>query len=118
MKTLHLISLGCNKNLVDSEVMLGKLKDYTITPNIEEADVIIVNTCGFIEAAKSESINTILEADDVRKKESLLVVSGCLSERYKEELMEELPEVDIFTGVGDYEKIDELISLKKSSHLP
>ncbi len=117
-KKLHLISLGCNKNLVDSEVMLGRLAEYQLTNNSQEADVIIVNTCGFIEAAKAESINTILSMHESRKKDSLLVVSGCLSERYKDELAKEIPEVDIFTGVGDYERIDELISLKQSSFTP
>ena len=117
-KKLHLISLGCNKNLVDSEVMLGRLAEYQLTDNSKEADVIIVNTCGFIEAAKTESINTILSMHETRKKDSLLVVSGCLSERYQEELAKEIPEVDIFTGVGDYARIDELISLKQSSFTP
>jgi len=117
-KTLHLISLGCNKNLVDSEVMLGRLREYGLTDDASSADVIIVNTCGFIEAAKAESINTILNVHDSRKEDSLLVVSGCLTERYKEELQKELPEVDIFTGVGDYERIDELISLRQSSFTP
>jgi ribosomal protein S12 methylthiotransferase RimO len=117
-KTLHLISLGCNKNLVDSEVMLGRLHTYKITNDISNADVIIVNTCGFIEAAKEESISTILEANELRKEDSLLVVSGCLSERYKDELIKAIPEVDIFTGVGDYERIDELILNKESSFTP
>ena len=117
-KTLHLISLGCNKNLVDSEVMLGKLHTYKITNDISNADVIIVNSCGFIEAAKEESISTILEANELRKEDSLLVVSGCLSERYKDELIKAIPEVDIFTGVGDYERIDELILNKESSFTP
>jgi len=117
-KKVHLISLGCNKNLVDSEVMLGKLYSYEITDEQANADVTIVNTCGFIEAAKEESINTILEASANRKENSLLVVSGCLSERYKEELIEALPEVDIFTGVGDYERIDELIANKQTSFTP
>ena len=117
-KKLHLISLGCNKNLVDSEVMLGRLREYKISQSPSDADVIIVNTCGFIEAAKEESINTILEAAQEKKENALLVVSGCLSERYKEELIKALPEVDIFTGVGDYERIDELIALKQSSFTP
>jgi len=112
---LHLISLGCVKNLIDSEVMLGKLKNYTITSNINDADVIIINTCGFIESAKEESINTILEAIEEKKDNAILVVAGCLSQRYKEELQKELPEVDIFTGVGDYDKIDELIAKKQST---
>ena len=111
---LHLISLGCVKNLIDSEVMLGKLKNYEITQNVEEADLIIINTCGFIESAKEESITTILEVDEVRKKGSILVVAGCLSERYKNELQEQIPEVDIWTGVGDYDKIDSIIKNRKS----
>ncbi|QOR62147.1 30S ribosomal protein S12 methylthiotransferase RimO [Sulfurovum sp. ST-21] len=117
-KKLHLVSLGCTKNLVDSEVMLGRLKEYEITDDNTAADVIIVNTCGFIDAAKEESINTLLNLHDERKKDSILVMSGCLSERYKEELMQELPEIDIFTGVGDYEKIDQLIAQKQSSFSP
>jgi ribosomal protein S12 methylthiotransferase len=111
---LHLISLGCVKNLIDSEVMLGKLKEYELTNNINEADVIIINTCGFIESAKEESINTIFEANEERKENSILVVTGCLSARYKELLQKEIPEVDIWTGVGEYNKIDELIKQKKS----
>jgi ribosomal protein S12 methylthiotransferase RimO len=98
--------------------MLGKLHTYDITNSANDADVIIVNTCGFIEAAKEESINTILEAHQNRKENSILVVSGCLSERYKDELIEAIPEVDIFTGVGDYERIDELILNKESSFTP
>ncbi len=117
-KKLHLVSLGCTKNLVDSEVMLGKLKEYTITDDNTQADVIIVNTCGFIDAAKEESIQTILNLHNERKKDSLLVMSGCLSERYQEELQKELKEVDIFTGVGDYDKIDELIAKKENRFSP
>jgi len=117
-KKLHLVSLGCTKNLVDSEVMLGRLQEYEITDDNTEADIIIVNTCGFIDAAKEESINTVLNLHDERKKESVLVMAGCLSERYKEELMRELPEIDIFTGVGDYEKIDALIAKKQSTFSP
>ncbi len=114
-KSLHLVSLGCTKNLVDSEIMLGKLKDYKIIDNPEVADVIIVNTCGFIDSAKEESINTILNLHDERKEESVLVMAGCLSERYQEELQKELPEIDIFTGVGDYDKIDKLVNEKRSA---
>lgn len=117
-KKLHLVSLGCTKNLVDSEVMLGRLKEYEITDDNTEADVIIVNTCGFIDAAKEESINTVLSLHDERKENSILVMSGCLSERYKEELQADMPEIDIFTGVGDYEKIDELIASKQSTFSP
>ena len=117
-KKLHLVSLGCTKNLVDSEVMLGRLKEYQLSDDATEADVIIVNTCGFIDAAKEESINTILNLHDERKEDSLLVMSGCLSERYQEELQAELPEIDIFTGVGDYEQIDKLIAQKKGAFSP
>ncbi|MEA1917704.1 MAG: MiaB/RimO family radical SAM methylthiotransferase, partial [Campylobacterota bacterium] len=113
-KKLHIVSLGCNKNLVDSEVMLGRLKSYEMTNDESEADVIIVNTCGFIEAAKQESLNTVLDLDANRKEDSLLVMAGCLSERYKEELSKELSEVDIFTGVGDYENIDKLLAERES----
>ena len=76
-KSLHLVSLGCTKNLVDSEIMLGKLKDYTMTNDASTADVIIVNTCGFIDSAKQESLNTILNLHNERKKESVLVMAGC-----------------------------------------
>ena len=111
---LHIVSLGCNKNLVDTEVMLGRLKAYELTDDAADADVIIVNTCGFIDAAKTESINTMLNLDAGRKEDSVLVMAGCMSERYKEELSKELTEVDIFTGVGDYAKIDELLAEKQS----
>ena len=111
---LHIVSLGCTKNLVDTEVMMGKLQNFELTDNNEDADVIIVNTCGFIDAAKEESLNTVLSLHDARKEDSLLVMAGCLSERYQDELMTQIPEVDIFTGVGDYDKIDELLVEKKS----
>ncbi len=113
-KTLYLVSLGCNKNLVDSEVMLGRLKDYKLINDPAIADVLIVNTCGFIGAAKEESLNTIFSLHEQRKKDSLLVVSGCLTQRYQEQLTHELKEVDIFTGVGDYDKIDEIIKQRKN----
>jgi len=111
---LHIVSLGCTKNLVDTEVMMEKLQNFKLTDDSKNADVIIVNTCGFIDAAKQESINTILNLHDARKEDSLLVMAGCLSERYKEELALDMPEVDIFTGVGDYDHIDELLAEKKS----
>ncbi|HIM94726.1 MAG TPA: 30S ribosomal protein S12 methylthiotransferase RimO [Campylobacterales bacterium] len=114
-KKLHLVSLGCTKNLVDSEVMLGRLREYEVSDDASTADVIIINTCGFIDAAKEESINTILNLHDERKEDSILVVSGCLTERYQEELQRDLPEVDIFTGVGDYEQIDKLILEKRGA---
>ena len=112
-QSLHLISLGCTKNLVDSEVMLGRLQSYALTQELESADVIIINTCGFIESAKQESIQTILHASSNRKKGALLVVSGCLAERYAKELKEEIPEIDIITGVSDYDKIDNMIAQRR-----
>ena len=118
MPKLHLISLGCNKNLVDSEIMLGRLQNYDITDDISDADVIIVNTCGFIKSAKEESIQTILEMHEARKNGSLLVVTGCLMQRYKDELIKELPEVDLFTGVADYDKIDEIVLKKQNLFSP
>ncbi len=98
--------------------MLGRLREYEIHDDPSIADVIIVNTCGFIDAAKEESINTILNLHEERKEGSLLVVSGCLTERYQEELQRDLPEVDIFTGVGDYEQIDKLIAEKRNAFSP
>lgn len=118
MKKLHLVSLGCNKNLVDSEVMLGKLQAYELCDDPSQADVLIVNTCGFIGPAKEESLNTIFSLHEARKKNSLLVMAGCLTERYKEDLTKELKEVDLFTGVGDYDKIDEIISLRQNRFSP
>ena len=111
---LHIVSLGCTKNLVDTEVMMGKLQNFELTDDSENADVIIVNTCGFIDAAKEESVNTVLSLHDTRKEDSVLVMAGCLSERYKDDLAVQIPEVDIFTGVGDYDHIDELLADKKS----
>ncbi|WP_455756831.1 30S ribosomal protein S12 methylthiotransferase RimO [Sulfurimonas sp.] len=111
---LHIVSLGCTKNLVDTEVMMGKLQNFELTNESEDADVIIVNTCGFIDAAKEESVNTVLSLHEQRKEDSVLVMAGCLSERYKEDLAVQIPEVDIFTGVGDYDHIDELLTEKKS----
>jgi len=113
---LHIVSLGCTKNLVDTEVMMGKLQDYELTNDAGEADVIIVNTCGFIDAAKEESVNTVLNLHEERKENSVLVMAGCLSERYKDNLQEQIPEVDIFTGVGDYDHIDELLKEKRSCY--
>lgn len=115
---LHIVSLGCTKNLVDTEVMLGKLKNFEMVDEGADADVIIVNTCGFIDAAKEESINTVLNLHEQRKEDSVLVMAGCLSERYQDDLSAQIPEVDIFTGVGDYEKIDELLAEKKSRFTP
>ncbi len=114
MKKLHLVSLGCTKNLVDSEIMLNRLRDYEMTDEVDEADLLIVNSCGFINPAKEESLETIFNLNEARKKDSILVMAGCLSERYKEALQKELKEVDIFTGVGDYDAIDELVRKRES----
>lgn len=109
---LSLVSLGCDKNRVDSEIMLGILGNkYEMTEDAMEADIIIVNTCGFIEAAKEESINTILEM--ARYKEAgrcqLLMATGCLTQRYGEELLREMPELDVILGVNSYAKLDEYV---------
>lgn len=129
MKTVHMISLGCPKNLVDSEIMLGSLlKDgYQITQQEEDADTIIVNTCSFIDESKQESISRILEAAEHKEGGRLknLVVTGCLPQRYKEELVKELPEVDIFVGSGEFQKISQILKDKEKGetqkeffHLP
>ncbi|MGN1295429.1 MAG: 30S ribosomal protein S12 methylthiotransferase RimO [Bacilli bacterium] len=106
-----LVSLGCAKNLVDSEAILALMKknDFEIVSSPSEADVIIVNTCGFIESSKQESINTILEMASYNK---FLVVTGCLVQRYKEELEKEIPEVDLFIPIRDYDHMGELIQEK------
>lgn len=104
-----MVSLGCAKNLVDSEMVLGMLKEgnYIIVNDPEIADVIIVNTCGFIESAKEESINTILEMTTFNKK---LIVMGCLVERYLEDLKKEIPEVNLFIPLRDYHKLHHMIN--------
>lgn len=107
------VSLGCDKNLVDSEVMLGLLakKGYSIVDSEEEADVIIVNTCCFIHDAKEESIQTILEMAEYKKDGSVkaLIVTGCLAQRYKQEILDEIEEVDAVLGTTSYDKIVEAI---------
>ena len=112
--TAGIISLGCSKNRVDSELILGHLREagFRITSDESQAEVIIVNTCGFIEPAKEESIGTILEMAQYKTagKCKLLVVSGCLSQRYPDELRDEIPEVDIFWGVKDQAGLVKAIS--------
>ncbi len=109
MKKVGFISLGCPKNLVDSEVMMGHLKQsgYEITPDADEADTLVVNTCGFIDAAKQESIEAILEAARLKSEGRCrrLVVAGCLVERYRDELRAEIPEVDAFIGTNQVAEI-------------
>lgn len=106
---IYFVSLGCDKNLVDSEVMLGLVNDagYVITSEEEEADIIVVNTCSFIHDAKEESIETILEMAAYKETGNCkaLIVVGCLTERYREELMEEMPEVDGILGTSNYDEI-------------
>ena len=111
------ISLGCSKNLIDTEVTIGKFKDhkFQIVNNPNEAEVIVINTCGFIESAKEEAINTILEMAEYKKKRcKFLIVMGCLVQRYYDDLVKELPEVDLFLKIEDYnkmwEKIEELFT--------
>ena len=112
LKKIGVVSLGCPKNLVDSEIMLGLLdkKKYQIVNNRDEADIIIVNTCGFIETARQESINTIIEMGGCKKNNcKLLIVTGCLAQRYKQEIMAEIPEVDAVLGTGSYSEISDII---------
>lgn len=107
-----MVSLGCDKNRVDSELILGTVnKFYEITNDPKDAEIIIVNTCGFIEAAKQESIDTILEMAEYKRshKCKMLIATGCLTQRYGEELLELMPEIDILMGVNDYMKLHKLI---------
>ena len=116
-KNVHIVSLGCARNLVDSEVMAGLLnKDgYSLTGQADEADLIIVNTCGFIKEAKQESIDTILEVAQFKEKGRCqkLVISGCLAERYPGELKESMPEVDLVMGTAGFSKIIEEVEKLK-----
>ena len=109
MKKIALISLGCEKNLVDSENILGLLvkNKYEIVNNKDEADILIINTCGFIESSKKESIETIL--DNIGKKQKV-VVTGCLVNRYKDELEKEIPEVDLWIPIRDYPRFCALLA--------
>ncbi len=110
---IGMVSLGCPKNQTDAETMLGILieKGHTAVQNPEDAEVIIVNTCGFIEPAKQESIDTVLEMAEYKKAGNcrLLIMTGCLAERYHDSIKEELPEVDAVLGAGDYDKISDVI---------
>lgn len=122
MLKIALESLGCSKNLVDAEIMIGILnkKGYKLVGDFEEADIILVNTCGFIESAKQESIDTILELAQLKETANLkiLIVTGCLAQRYADELKAEIPEIDAIVGTGSYQNIDDIIdSLKKEKHI-
>ena len=116
-KTLNLISLGCAKNLVDSEILLGGLDktNVRITEDPEKADTIVVNTCGFLDIAREESVDTILQAAEMKRTGSLkeLVVMGCLSERYPQELKKEIPEVDRIFGSNDHQQIVSFLTGKE-----
>ena len=116
LKKIGMVSLGCPKNTVDSEIVLGSLTDkgYSVTSNEGDADVIIVNTCGFIDSAKEESIDAILEMAEYKRKGNCqkLIVMGCLSQRYKDELLKEIPEIDYLAGAGDFKSVAEMIESK------
>ena len=106
------VSLGCSKNLVDTEMMIGMFKQnkYSIVNNPRKADIIVINTCGFIEPAKEEAINTILEMAEYKNLRcKYLIVTGCLVQRYKEELEKSIPEVDLFISIKDYESICKIL---------
>src|SRR6476659_2004865 len=126
MPKVGFVSLGCPKNLVDSEVMMGTLAEagYEITNNAEDAETVVVNTCGFIESAKQESVDAILEATRLKDegKAKRVVVAGCLVERYRDDLMNELPEVDAFIGTNEVGRIleaaDETKNFKELPLLP
>lgn len=109
-----LVTLGCSKNQVDSEMILGffKKNNFSIVNSPEEADIIIVNTCGFIESAKMEAIDTLLEMAEYKENGicKALIATGCLVKRYKNEIIEELPEVDLCIGIDEYENIDNILS--------
>jgi len=110
---IKIVTLGCEKNLVDSEIMSGLIHErgYSLVEDKEDATVIIVNTCGFIDAAKEESVNTILDLAELKETANLkaLIVSGCLTQRYKEQLMDEMPEIDGIVGTGDFDKINDIV---------
>ncbi|MEJ2008585.1 MAG: 30S ribosomal protein S12 methylthiotransferase RimO, partial [Acidobacteriota bacterium] len=119
MPKVGMVSLGCPKNLVDSEVMLGLLarQGYELTPRAEDADVLVVNTCSFIEPAKQESVNTILEMAEFKKsgRARKLVVAGCLVERYRQEILKDIPEVDFVIGTNELERVLEACQLDGSA---
>src|ERR1044071_928527 len=113
---INIVSLGCARNLVDSEVMTGILRssDYEVVARPAEADIVLVNTCSFIDAAKEESVDTILEIARLKKNGGLktLVVAGCLPQRYAGELAREMPEVDLFIGTGEVSKIADILKAR------
>src|SRR5512139_2551436 len=118
-KAVYLANLGCPKNLVDGEIMLGLLarEGYTITFDPEQAAVLMVNTCSFINEAKEESIDTILDLARYKSRSPAkqLIVTGCLAQRYGQELRESLPEVDVFVGTGEFVRVTEILKQKKAA---
>src|SRR5438477_12415411 len=119
-RTLAFVSLGCPKNLVDSERMLGKLAEggSALTPDADGADVVVVNTCGFIEPARQESLGVIREMLDLKRRGRVgaVVVAGCLAERKKDDLLQEVPEVDHIVGVFGREEITQVLDRTLSKH--
>src|SRR3712207_6817174 len=120
-KSLYMMTLGCPKNRVDSEVMLGTLagRGYTLVQEPEAAEVIVVNTCAFIGPAKQESVDSILELAELKKtgRCSTLVVTGCLSQRYGDDLSKQLPEVDHFLGTSAYAQIGDLLAAEAAPRM-
>lgn len=122
IKTVGMVSLGCSKNRVDSELMLGRIAEagFTITPEPGDADAIIVNTCGFIDPAKEESIDTLLEMAQFKQSGHcrLLIATGCLVQRYADALREEMPEIDAFLGVRDFDALVDVLRSADSAERP
>jgi len=117
-----MISLGCAKNLVDGETMLGHLEraGIALTANAARADVVLVNTCGFIDDAKRESIDSILEVAEAKQRGHVrrLVVTGCMAQAYAEDLRREIPEIDAFVGLDELERITEAVRGELADHIP
>ena len=115
-RSVHVVSLGCPKNRVDTELMIGRLQQggFELTGEAHGADVLLVNTCAFIESSKAESVDAILELADIKAENpnARLVVAGCLSQRHAPELALEIPEVDLFIGTGEYDKLADALDLR------
>ncbi|HHY67872.1 MAG TPA: 30S ribosomal protein S12 methylthiotransferase RimO, partial [Alicyclobacillus sp.] len=112
-RRIAVVTLGCEKNQVDSEVMMGLMErwGFYLVADPQEADVIVVNTCGFVDQAKAESVNTILQMAQYKETGhcKALVVAGCLAQRYQEELMREIPEIDGMLGTGEFHRVPEVV---------
>lgn len=120
MPKVSLVSLGCSKNLIDAEQMMGLLEQegFIIMENEEDADIMIINTCTFIESAKQESIDCIFELVSIKQKypDKKIVVTGCMAQRYREQILEQIPEVDLVIGTNEYHKISDIISDFEHNH--